>query len=238
MISDCCSIKKEDNLSLLPLYIVLWGVFFTSIFLTKFLWNNTFMMNLMWIWLLCFWVLKFVDLHGFAKSFSLYDMIAKRFSFYGYIFPFIEILLGGVYIFDTSMKYMFSANIVVGIISILWIISAYMVIYSWKKIECACMGTFWKLPMTKVTIIENLAMLLMVLYMSFWWAYMGAMNMADGDMTMPSDNLHIWVDTDTVDESQILESEMVTPPTTQDADNAMREHCKGMPKMKGCEKYR
>lgn len=56
-------------------------------------------------------------------------------------------------------------NIIALTISLLGMISAYQIITSGKVMECACMGTYWKLPMTKVTLIENLAMFLMVLSM-------------------------------------------------------------------------
>ena len=39
-----------------------------------------------------------------------------------------------------------------------------------------------------------------------------------------------------MDESTIMSSEMMTPSSNN--DDAMREHCKMMPEMVGCEKYR
>lgn len=38
-----------------------------------------------------------------------------------------------------------------------------------------------------------------------------------------------------MDESTIMSSEMISPSNN---DDAMREHCKMMPEMSGCEKYR
>lgn len=40
-----------------------------------------------------------------------------------------------------------------------------------------------------------------------------------------------------MDESTIMSSEMMTPSSSNN-DDAMREHCKMMPEMAGCEKYR
>lgn len=39
-----------------------------------------------------------------------------------------------------------------------------------------------------------------------------------------------------VDESTIMSSEMMSPSSNN--NDAMREHCKTMPEMAGCEKYR
>ena len=63
------------------------------------------------------------------------------------------------------MAYMTEINIIALCVSILGVISAYSIVKSGKKIACACMGTYWKLPMTKVTIIENLVMVIMIIAM-------------------------------------------------------------------------
>jgi hypothetical protein len=59
-------------------------------------------------------------------------------------------------------------------------ISAYGV---WKvlkvkgEIQCACLGTVFKVPMTKVTLFENLFMAAMALYMIGIYFSMGNMSM-------------------------------------------------------------
>ena len=63
-------------------------------------------------------------------------------------------------------------------------------------------------------------MFLMVAYMLVYPASMMSMD-AMGNMPM--------------DENTIMSSEMMTPSSNNDA---MREHCKMMPEMAGCEKYR
>ena len=37
---------------------------------------------------------KFTDLQEFVQEFQQYDIIAKRFPIYGYLFPILELLLG------------------------------------------------------------------------------------------------------------------------------------------------
>ena len=141
----------------------------------------------------------------------------------------IEIVLGLIYIFNTQMHYMLGLNIVALVVSILGIISAYRVISSGKDIACACMGTYWQLPMTRVTIMENGAMFLMIAYMLLYPASM--MNMGSMDMGDMNSETHIMQG----DESTLMSSEMMSSSNNNDA---MREHCKMMPEMTGCEKYR
>lgn len=161
---ECCNIEQKKS-SLMPLYILLIGIGCVSLVLSFFFPSNTFMMYLMGIWFLAFGLLKFYDLHGFVETFSQYDFFAKKWRSYGYLFPFLEIILGLFYIFNTSMIFMTEVNIIALLISILGMVSAYSIVKSGRQIACACMGTKWKLPMTKVTILESLVMALMVVSM-------------------------------------------------------------------------
>jgi hypothetical protein len=151
--------------ALLPLYVLLIIIWVLSILLTYLFPSNTFMMYLMGVWFWAFWIMKLYSIQDFVKNFSQYDFIAQKIPTYWYVHPFIEIILWIVYIFDTQMKYTLPANIIGIIISSLWIASAYNVIASQKNIYCACMGTYWKLPMTKITIFENAIMLWMIILM-------------------------------------------------------------------------
>ncbi len=81
---------------------------------------------------------------------------------------------------------------------------------------------------------ENGAMFLMIVYMLVFPASMLSMTMADPIMEISDSTAsHVMQ----VDESTIMSSEMMTPPTSSD-DTAMREHCQMMPEMSGCEKFR
>jgi hypothetical protein len=117
------------------------------------------MMDFMGVFFIVFGAFKLYDLKGFVEGFKTYDMIAKRFTTYGYLFPFIELALGALYL----LGYMFLLqNIIVFIISALGLYSAYEVIRSKKEIKCVCLGTFFTLPMTWATFSENLVMFVMV----------------------------------------------------------------------------
>ncbi len=87
--ADCCTVEKPG--SLIPLYILLMTILVLSIVLTSIFPSNSFMMYLMGTWFLSFGILKLMDIRSFAKSFSQYDIIARVWHGYGYIFPFVEI---------------------------------------------------------------------------------------------------------------------------------------------------
>ena len=121
-----------------------------------------FMMDLMGIFFMVFGLLKLVDLKGFVDGFQSYDFIAKRFSVYGYSYPFIEIALGGLYLLGIMFLWQ---NILVVILTSIGIYTAYKSINQENEIRCVCLGTLFDLPMTWVTFFENALMLLMVIFM-------------------------------------------------------------------------
>ncbi len=52
------------------------------------------MQNFMGAFFLAFAFFKFLDLRGFADSYRMYDIVARRLPFYGFVYPFIELALG------------------------------------------------------------------------------------------------------------------------------------------------
>ena len=52
----------------------------------------------MGVFLVFFALLKIFDLEGFMNGFAMYDLIAKRNSTWGYLYPFIELALGLAYL--------------------------------------------------------------------------------------------------------------------------------------------
>ena len=109
-----------------------------------------------------FGLFKLINVQGFANAYSEYDIIAKRSQLYAYSYPFIELALGIAYL---ARYQLMIAN---WITLILMIISSIGVAYALKrkkKIECACLGTVFKLPMTYVTLLENVLMGIMAAIM-------------------------------------------------------------------------
>ncbi len=156
--------KNTNSRSLLPLFYVF--VFIISLSLIRQFINGIdfmiWMMDFMGMFFITFGLFKLYDLEGFVSGFKTYDILAKHFIVFGYAFPFIEILLGVMYL--SGFMFMWQ-NIIALMIATLGIYSAYTVIKKEKDICCVCLGTVFKLPMTKVTLIENGFMFTMVLFM-------------------------------------------------------------------------
>lgn len=82
----------------------------------------------------------------------------KSFSNYGYLYPLIELTLGILYIIEVLI------NSLVIFIFTINLIQVGIVLYHGKKLECACMGSLgFKLPLSWVTILEDIFMILMAI---------------------------------------------------------------------------
>lgn len=98
---------------------------------------------------------KLLDLKGFADSYSMYDIIAMKLKTYGFIYPFIELLLGVSYLLSFEPAVTNIAVIIVMGVSSIGVIKS---VIRRQKIQCACLGAVFNLPMSTVTIVEDLLM--------------------------------------------------------------------------------
>jgi len=105
---------------------------------------------------------KFLDLKGFAGSFQMYDPLAAKVPIYGKLYPFLELLLGLMFLIDYNYVVTNIATIVLLGISTIGVVES---VLNKRKIQCACIGTIFDLPMSKVTIIENSIMIAMAIAM-------------------------------------------------------------------------
>ena len=123
---------------------------------------HRFMPNFMAGFFLVFSFFKLLDLAGFAQSYSMYDLLAKKIPAYAYIYPFIELALGALYLLGYRPVLINAITLIVMTFSSIGVILA---VANKQKIRCACLGTGFNLPMTTVTIIEDLLMAGMALWM-------------------------------------------------------------------------
>lgn len=109
---------------------------------------------------LVFSFFKFLDLKGFAESYAMYDLLAMKVKAYGFIYPFIELGLGIAYLLSFNPVITNTATIIVMAFSSLGVIRS---VLNKQQIRCACLGAVFNLPMSTVTIIEDLLMVGMAL---------------------------------------------------------------------------
>lgn len=120
------------------------------------------MYDFMAAFFLIFGLFKVINLAGFAEAYSTYDIVAQRFYAYGYIYPFIEIILGLCYLLRYQLKL---ANWITLLLMIISSIGVAIELRKQKEITCACLGAVFKIPMTYVTLAEDIIMGLMALTM-------------------------------------------------------------------------
>lgn len=123
-------------------------------------WMNHFMSG----FFITFSFFKLLNLSGFADSYMSYDIIAKRWRGWGFVYAFVELGLGIAYLinFDPIIT-----NIVTLIVMGLSIIGVLQSVLNKRKIKCACLGDVFNLPMSTITIIEDGLMLGMSAIMLF-----------------------------------------------------------------------
>lgn len=105
---------------------------------------------------------KLLDLSGFAASYASYDLLARRARIYGLAYPFIELALGLAYLVNFNPVLTNWATLVLMGFGTLGVLNSRM---KKQQIRCACLGTVFNLPMSNVTLIEDLAMVAMAAIM-------------------------------------------------------------------------
>jgi copper chaperone CopZ len=115
-------------------------------------WMNHFMAG----FFLVFSFFKLLNLKGFAESYSMYDVIARKWRAWGYAYGFIELGLGVAFLTGFNPILTNIVTFVVMSISITGVLQSVM---NKRKIKCACLGDVFNLPMSTITIIEDALMI-------------------------------------------------------------------------------
>lgn len=123
---------------------------------------HRFMPNFMAGFFLTFSFFKLLDIAGFASSYAMYDLLAKRLPQYGYVYPLIELGLGIGYLVQGDSLIL---NLITFIVMAFSTLGVLIAVSQRQKIRCACLGAVFNLPMSTVTIVEDLLMAGMALWM-------------------------------------------------------------------------
>jgi len=111
---------------------------------------------------LVFSFFKLLDIGAFANAYSAYDLLASRWHGWGRMYPFVELALGMAYLADFNPLLTHWITIIVMGFSAIGVIRA---VASKTQIQCACLGAVFKLPMSTVTIVEDVGMVAMAAVM-------------------------------------------------------------------------
>lgn len=160
--------KKSWFTTYKPL-ILIFGYITAISFITAFSSNvinwSAWMNNFMAGFFLSFSFFKLLDLRGFADGYSTYDLLAWKWKLYGFIYPFIELFFGISLLLDVNHQLLYAMILVVMGFSTLGVINSLM---KKQTIECACLGTIFKLPLGTITLFEDLLMVSMAILMLIW----------------------------------------------------------------------
>lgn len=116
------------------------------------------MLHFMAGFFIVFGFFKLLDIRGFGDAYATYDLLAKRWRGYGYVYPFLELALGFAFLFRVELAAALWASIILMGFGSLGVIQA---LREKRKIRCACLGTVLNLPMSTITLVEDLGMVAM-----------------------------------------------------------------------------
>ena len=119
---------------------------------------DMFMRHFMGLFFVIFSMFKLINIEGFQKGFRMYDILAKNYPAYGYLYPFVELALGLVYL---SNFLPMVTNLITFIVMTISSIGVIKSIKSGMNLKCACLGTILNVPLSTVSVIENVGMGLM-----------------------------------------------------------------------------
>ncbi|APX22380.1 MAG: glutaredoxin [Rhodobacteraceae bacterium] len=106
---------------------------------------------------------KLQDVESFSTMFLNYDLLAKRWVRYGYIYPFAETFAGVLMIAGALTWLSAPVALVIGTIGA---VSVFKAVYIDKReLKCACVGGGSNVPLGFVSLTENLMMIAMGLWM-------------------------------------------------------------------------
>ena len=108
-------------------------------------------------------LLKLRDIESFSSMFLNYDLLARRWVPYGYIYPFAEGLAGLLMIAGVWKWLSIPLALFIGGIGA---VSVFKAVYIDKrKLKCACVGGDSNVPLGFISLTENLMMIAMAIWM-------------------------------------------------------------------------
>lgn len=120
------------------------------------------MRNTMGNILIIFGLLKIVNLRGFVEIFSKYDIVSRHFELWGYVYPFIEIYLGILLLKRENLSRIYKIIITIMGISIVSVLES---MRRGVQLRCGCIGSIFHIPLSYVTLSENVVMIIMSTYL-------------------------------------------------------------------------
>ncbi len=166
------SIKEKIQAKILSVlkYWPLFCLVAVAALATTALWENKTQATLPWmqtfmgLFFTLFAMLKLFNIKGFAEGFAKYDLLGSKSTLYCFIYPFIELSLGLGYLAGFILPVICSITILVSIIGSIGVIQA---LKKGLDVRCACLGTVLNVPLSTVTLTEDIGMGVMAFLLLF-----------------------------------------------------------------------
>jgi glutaredoxin len=108
-------------------------------------------------------LLKLQDVESFSSMFLNYDLLARRWVPYSYVYPFAELLAGVLMVAGALMWLSIPVAFFIGTVGA---VSVFKAVYVDKRtLKCACVGGGSNVPLGFVSLTENLMMIAMAVWM-------------------------------------------------------------------------
>lgn len=106
---------------------------------------------------------KLQDVESFSSMFLNYDLLAQRYAPYSYVYPYAETLAGVLMLAGAMLWLAAPLALFIGTVGA---VSVFKAVYVDKReLKCACVGGSSNVPLGFVSLTENIAMVLMGLWM-------------------------------------------------------------------------
>ncbi len=161
------SVKKEDETSYQPVIAIFGVAFLLGLAISWYVFDTIFTVQAVeWFVSLSMALLaiqKLQDVRSFSTMFLNYDLLAKRWVPYGFVYPFGEAAAG---ILMTAGALTWLSAPLALFIGTIGAVSVFKAVYIDKReLKCACVGGSSNVPLGFVSLTENLFMIGMGLWM-------------------------------------------------------------------------
>ena len=170
----CLNLKQKDSsyqpviaifsVALLMAFAVSWYTFGTVLTIRGSEWFIAISMCILAIQ-------KLQDIEGFSTMFLNYDLLARRWIRYGYVYPFGEALAGILMIAGTLIWIAAPVALFIGTVGA---VSVFKAVYiDRRELKCACVGGSSNVPLGFISLSENVMMMAMAIWMPLRMAWLG-----------------------------------------------------------------
>jgi copper chaperone CopZ len=164
-IEDLSPSSEEKKESLYPLFLIVGYIAGTTILVgmaTETWMPDVLMRHFMAGFFLVFSFFKLLDLRGFADAYRSYDVVTRAWPAWAFVYPFVELGLGVAYLLNLSPPITNGVTLALMLVGAIGVLKALL---DKRAIRCACLGTALNLPMTTITLVEDLGMAAMAAVM-------------------------------------------------------------------------